>query len=196
MEQALHAINGIEFRFTVERFGSLARAKERATSLQNQVSSIRARARNTAAVRRKRMNHEITGEQLPGRYDALVCFKRLLPDEAGYVVVIGPATSQEDDFEIYDRATGKQIVQADPRELRVKALIDHLGARMQAGTKPYLNYEEEKEFYELNPDVFRSTYEFCGLPLPAWISALDALVEHDRAEPFDPLNTPMDEFGV
>lgn len=197
MNDAKDKIEGMEFRFTVARFGSLARAKERATSLQNQVSSIRARARNTAQVRIGQKNSEHTGEQIRGQYDDLVCFKRLLPEDAGYVVVIGPSTAQEDDFEIYDRATGERILQDDPRTKRRNQLIDHWTERLFNETirPPYFTPEQEREMYDLDPEIFRALFERSNLPLPKWVSGLDTLAK-EEAPDFDLVDVPMDEFGV
>lgn len=198
MDEAKEKIEGIEFRFTVARFDSLAQAKERATSLQNQVSSIRARARNTAQVRVGQKNNVDSGEQIRGQYDDLVCFKRLLPNGEGYVVVIGPSTSQEDDFEVYDRATGEQILQEDPRTKRINQLIEHWTDKLfnKDVHPPYFTYEQEREMYDLSPDQFRLMFSSSNLPLPAWVSGLDAIAVGSDAPVIDLLDTPLDDFGV
>jgi len=196
MNQALDTIHGLQFRFEVSRFGSLAAAKERATSLQNQVSSIRARARNTAQVRANRKNNEFTGEQVSGQYDKLVCFKRLLPNDEGYIVVIGPTTAVEDDFVIINLDTGQEIKREDPRIARRDKLgmhfINQLGN--QAVQPPYLTYEEERELYDLDSTYFINLFEASGVPLPSWLTGLQSLANDGPA--FDLLDTDMDAFGV
>lgn len=196
MDQALDTMHGLEFRFTVARYKSLKAAKERATSLQNQVSSIRARARNTAQVRANRKNNEFTGEQIPGQYDKLVCFKRLLPDESGYIVVIGPATAQEDDFEIINLDTGQELKRDDPRVKRRDLLGAYFIERAfnEAVRPPYLTYEQERELYDLDPTYFTNMYEAADVPLPKWLTGLQALANDGPA--FDLADTPMDAFGV
>jgi len=196
MDDAKDKPEGIEVRFMAAKFGgSLARAKERAVSLQNQVSSIRARARNTAHVRMNRKNEEFSGEQIRGQYDDLVCYKRLLPGDDGYIVVIGPTSAVEDDFEIYDRATGQRVSVGDPRIKRRNQLLAFFTERLfdKAVNPPYLTIEQERELHELDPVAFRDAFEAAGLPLPQWVQGFDALTA--SAKP-DVVDTPMDDFGV
>lgn len=193
MDEALKLSDPLEFRFTVERHGTVEIAKSRATSLQNQFNSIRARARNAYHAQIGRKAVEYNSEQIKGPYDDLACNKQPLPNGEGYLVLIGRAP--QDEFEIYNARTGERVLNEDPREKRAMELVGFWSAKMFSGApKPWLTYEQERELYDLNPVMFRNLFEASKVPLPAWVNGLDALTSNGPA--LDILDTPIDEFGV
>lgn len=196
MDHALNRPDPMEFRFTIGRFGSLASAKSRAVSLQNQFNSIRARTRNSVHAQLGRRNVEDNGEQIKGPYDDLACNKHVLPQGEGYVVLIGRAPP--DDFEIYDSVTKERILNVDSRTRRLDQLLSYWTERLfnKAVQPPYFTYEQEREMYDLDAEMFRNLFIASGLSLPKWLTGLDNLANEDDAPDFDLVDTPMNDFGV
>lgn len=194
MDRALDAGDPLELRFTVAAHGSLAEAKLRVVSLQNQFNSIRARARNIKQVQMGQKASEFTGEQIKGMYDDLACSRHALPGNQGYYIIMGRAPVME--FEIYNHRTGERILEDDPRDRRMNQLLKLFLEKAFSPTvrPPYLTDAQEREFFELNMSVATDTYQSCGVPLPPWVSGLAALAL-DPPE-FDIVDTPMEEFGV
>lgn len=106
---ALDRPEGVTITWTVEEYGDAEVCKSLSRSFQTTFTSLRARTRRTAMVRRGEANLRDTDAL--GPYDKLVCMRAPLAFGAGWSVLLCPSNLMINRLNITDNATGRPVTE-------------------------------------------------------------------------------------
>lgn len=177
-------VGQLTLKFSLERHGSLERAKTAARSFQVSFNSMRARDR-----RRKPGVQGTFGIDPKSEYDRIVCQLRPMRDGMGFEIFLS-ASAEQEDWELCD-GNGVPLVDDTIADNEVKALVKDAG---QFARDP----ERLRRLLRMRPALGEMLVGF-GLKHPDRIESLDDLEPHNavtaQVEPWsDVANTPIDKM--
>lgn len=199
-ELALNSTQGLEIKFTVERYGSLQLANGAARSFQSYFGNLRNAERRRVVAEAKKRKSKVNVTLLETPFDDLVCNKRDLPQGAGFSVFLLP--SYLVDFgEVIDPASGESLkLYTKEAHLCKVALMMLMNAAQDAERNKSelvnpLNSELESVWFATQQATAISWYEHYKLPLPIGITDPHAALSSGSIEDI-PLDANPFTFGL
>lgn len=172
-DAALNEPEGLRIKFTVADYGSLRAAFEAARSFQQAFSAMRSRERRKAMTQHQK-KYEGIDTDFKGPYDFLACNKRVMPDGAGYLMLLRPGAVIDFATNVESIATGKPLKEFSEEFARSNAILQFWIRKGDEATHMRVKFEnplspdQERYFWKHQPRMAKMLYDGGGFPYPPY----------------------------